>query len=190
MNILLVLAHPRQNSLTHQVAAAFAEAAIQDGHVIEIADLVAEDFDPVLREVDEPDWNDPDKHYSADVQTEMARVERNDATVIVFPVWWWSMPAVLKGWIDRVWNNGWAYGGKSYPHKKVLMIAIAGSDHASYAKRGYDQAMMVQLETGVLRYCGVDDARVEILYGALDGEEEASSAIQKARGLATGFCLE
>ena len=42
---------------------------------------------------------------------EMERIERNQAPVIVFPVWWWSMPAILKGWIDRVWNNGWAYGG-------------------------------------------------------------------------------
>jgi NAD(P)H dehydrogenase (quinone) len=56
----------------------------------------------VLREADEPDWNDPDKIYSEDVQREMQRIERNEATVMVFPVYWWSMPALLKGWIDRV----------------------------------------------------------------------------------------
>ena len=149
MNILLVLAHPRQNSLTHQVAAAFAEAAIQDGHVIEMADLVAEDFDPVLREVDEPDWNDPDKHYSADVQTEMARVERNDATVIVFPVWWWSMPAVLKGWIDRVWNNGWAYGARKLPHSRALLIGSCSSSAHGFAKRGYDRAIDFAKDQGI-----------------------------------------
>jgi hypothetical protein len=42
--------------------------------------------------------------------------------VFVFPVWWWSMPAMLKGWIDRVWNNGWAYGARKLPHRRALLI--------------------------------------------------------------------
>ena len=106
MNVLMVLAHPRRNSLTAQAAEAFASAASAQGHKFEWADLIAEGFDPVLHEADEPDWNDPGKIYSEEVRREMARIERNDATVMVFPVWWWSMPALLKGWIDRVWNNG------------------------------------------------------------------------------------
>ena len=51
----------------------------------------------MLREPDEPDWGNPDKVYSSGALREMERIERNQATVIVFPVWWWSMPAVLKG---------------------------------------------------------------------------------------------
>jgi NAD(P)H dehydrogenase (quinone) len=62
-------------------------------------------LDSVLREPDEPDWGNPDKVYSSGVIREMERIERNQATVIVFPVWGWSMPAMLKGWIDRVWKN-------------------------------------------------------------------------------------
>lgn len=117
MKILLVTAHPRSDSLTYAVAKAFTEAAKKNGHEIEVADLMAEAFDPVLREPDEPDWANPNKVYSTAVQNEMARIERNEATVMVFPVWWWSMPALLKGWIDRVWNNGWAYGDKKYPRR-------------------------------------------------------------------------
>ena len=80
------------------------------GHVPEFANLRAEDFDPRLPVADEPDWEDPDKIYSADTLAEQARIARNDAIAFVFPVWWWSVPATTKGWIDRVWNNGWAYG--------------------------------------------------------------------------------
>jgi len=87
MNILLVLAHPRRSSLTGQAAEAFVTAASERGHQIEWADLVAEKFDPILREADEPDWNDGSKNYSAEVRQEMARIENNDATVMFFPVY-------------------------------------------------------------------------------------------------------
>jgi NAD(P)H dehydrogenase (quinone) len=113
MKILVVVVHPRPSSLTHAVARTFAEALEARGHAAVWADLHAEGFDPVLREADEPDWNHPAKAYSPEVRAEMARIEAAEATVVVFPVWWWSMPAMLKGWIERVWNNGWAYGGKS-----------------------------------------------------------------------------
>lgn len=187
MRILLVVAHGRQGSLTKQAAQAFADAARANGHHIEIADLVEERFDPVLLPVDEPDWNDADKVYSDAVLREMARVERNEATVMIFPVWWWSMPAILKGWIDRVWNHGWAYGAKTYPHKRVLMIAIAGNGREAYQKRGYDTAMRTQLVTGTLEYCGVETGELEILYGAIEGAEIPAEIIASAASLGTTF---
>src|SRR5271157_1948506 len=63
------------------------------GHGQEIADLHREGFDPRMPEADEPDWNDPDKRYSDAVLAEQARIARNEAMVLVFPVWWWSLPA-------------------------------------------------------------------------------------------------
>jgi len=106
MKTLLVVAHPRQNSLTAGVADIFAAGLQKNEHEVEWANLIQEGFDPVLREEDEPDWNNPRKEYSPEVRREMERISRNDATVMIFPVYWWSMPGVLKGWIDRVWNNG------------------------------------------------------------------------------------
>lgn len=187
MKILLVVAHPRSNSLTHAVAAAFADAARSKGHTVELADLMAEGFDPVMREADEPDWENPDKTYSPEVQREMERVERNEATVLVFPVWWWSMPALLKGWIDRVWNNGWAYGKKTYPHKRVWMLAVAGSIEESYAKRGYDTALQTQLNTGILDYCGVAEPRLNILFGSVEGDDGPDHILAQARNLGSDF---
>jgi NAD(P)H dehydrogenase (quinone) len=82
----------------------------------------------------------------------MARIEHDDATVMVFPVHWWSMPAILKGWIDRVWNNGWAYGARKFPQRRVWMIGIAGTLNDAYQKRGYDTAMQTQVNIGILDY--------------------------------------
>jgi NAD(P)H dehydrogenase (quinone) len=144
----------------HQAASSF-----------EVADLASEQFDPVLREADEPDWGDPDKVYSEEVQREMRRIERNDATVMVFPVYWWSMRALLKGWIDRVWNNGWAYGKREFPQQRVWMIGIAGGLPDSFAKRGYDTAIRTQLDIGILDYCGVRERRLQLLHGSIEGED-------------------
>lgn len=184
MKTLLVIAHPRPTSLTHACASAFMDAAT--GHPFEIADLYAEGFDPALPPEDEPDWNAP-KTYSPAVQAEMARVERNEATVMVYPVWWWSMPAMLKGWIDRVWNRGWAYGGAAFPQRRVWSIGIAGGDQASFVKRGYDRAMQVQIDVGILQYCGVAEARHELVYGTLDGDMAVAAALARMQELGREF---
>lgn len=188
MRTLLVIAHPRPTSLTHDFAHAFVEAASAKGHRFESADLAAEGFDPVMPPEDEPDWDNPGKVYGAAARAEMARLERNEATVMIYPVWWWSMPALLKGWIDRVWNHGWAYGdGHRYPHRRVWSIGLAGNDAASFAKRGYDEAMRVQIEVGILQYCGIPEARHELVFGLLDGEAAIADARRRVQQLGAEF---
>lgn len=187
MKALLVLAHPRNNSLTTAVAEIFTAGLEQNGHQVELANLVEEGFDPVLRVADEPDWNNPGKQYSPAVRHEMARIERNDATVMIFPVYWWSVPALLKGWIDRVWNNGWAYGDANFPQRRAWMIGIAGNTAGGFTERGYDNAMSTQLNTGVLEYCGVEERRLELLYGSIEGQSYVDQILLDAERLAAEF---
>jgi NAD(P)H dehydrogenase (quinone) len=182
---LLITCHPRSDSLTAAVAEAFA--AKTAGVTFERADLYAEGFDPRLGPDDEPDWGNARKPYSSAVRAEMARIERNQATVMVFPIWWWSMPAMLKGWIDRVWNHGWAYGDRSYPHRWVWLLAIGGSDLEIYRKRGYDRAAQCQLEVGILEYCGVAEPRLELLLGSLESEDRVAQILRDAGRLGEEF---
>ena len=187
MKTLLVLAHPRRNSLTAAVADIFAAGLGKNGHDVEWANLIQEGFDPVLREEDEPDWDNPRKVYSPEVRHEMERIERNEATVMIFPVYWWSVPGVLKGWIDRVWNNGWAYGDVSFPQRRAWMIGIAGNSSSGFAKQGYDKAMSIQLDVGVLDYCGVQERRLELLYGSIEGQSYVDQILIDAERLASEF---
>ena len=184
MKTLIVVSHPRRDSLTYAVADTFAQGLASRGHDVEWAHLAAENFDPVLRESDEPDWNHPDKLYSPEVRREIARIERNEATVMVFPVWWWSLPGLLKGWIDRVWNHGFAYGSRTYPHQRAWMIGVAGVSQSTYRAGHYDTAIRTQWHAGILEYCGIADPRVELLFGSMDGPERVAAILQEAATLA------
>lgn len=181
MKVLIVFDHPRRDSFCGAVLDAFMAGLTEAGHEAEIADLRAEGFDPRLPPEDEPDWDDGGKVYSPAVLAEQARIARNDAIAFVFPVWWWSLPATTKGWIDRVWNHGWAYGAQKLALRKARMLALCASDAEHYAKRGYDTAMQTQLVVGVLNYCGVQNAGLDLLHGSLD-DEDARRTILKAAG--------
>ncbi|MEU3427316.1 NAD(P)H oxidoreductase [Streptomyces gardneri] len=164
---LLVHAHPRSDSLTTQVAD-LAHARLKDaGGTVDVLDLYAEGFDPVLRPADEPDWEDREKRYSPEVHAHMDRILAADDIVIVFPVWWMAPPAVLKGWIDRVWNYGFAYG-RSKPRlaaKRMLWLALMGQSAQEIEALGLSAVVDTQLRLGVSEYCGIEDASVRIVYG-------------------------
>jgi NAD(P)H dehydrogenase (quinone) len=187
MKVLTVFSHPRRESLSGAVLDAFVSALREAGHEVEVADLHSERFDPVMIEADEPDWDDSRKRYSDVVLREQARIARNDALAFVFPVWWWSLPAMLKGWIDRVWNNGWAYGDMKLPHRRAILLALAAGGQGSYQKNRYDVAMDAQVVHGIMHYCGIADARLHMLYDTLDNDATRHALIARARELGKTF---
>ncbi|HEY7687105.1 MAG TPA: NAD(P)H oxidoreductase [Dongiaceae bacterium] len=187
MKVLTVFSHPRRQSLSGAVLDAFTDGLRAAGHEVEIADLHGEGFDPVMIEADEPDWDDSRKRYSAAVLQEQARITRNDALAFVFPVWWWSLPAMLKGWIDRVWNNGWAYGDTKLPHRRAVLLALAAGGAKSYRERGYLAAMETQVVQGIMDYCGIADAKLHMLYDTLDSEEVRKGMLARAREIGRDF---
>lgn len=105
MNILIVLAHPNPGSFNHAIAETAADAARRLGHQVAVRDLYAVRFDPNLpaAELDRhaalPDW------LAAEVQEACVA----DALVFVHPNYWSRPPAILCGWIDRVFRPGRAY---------------------------------------------------------------------------------
>jgi NAD(P)H dehydrogenase (quinone) len=187
LNVLVVFDHPRRDSFCGTVLDRLVDGLTAAGHATEIADLRAEGFDPRLPSADEPDWDDADKVYSEAVLAEQARMLRNDALAFVFPVWWWSLPATTKGWIDRVWNNGWAYGARTLPHRKALLLGTAAGSAAGYAKRGYEEAMRVQILTGMMEYCGIPESELHLLFDVLDDGEARDRHLARARELGQSY---
>lgn len=169
MHALIVVAHPDPRSLTHAVAARLAEGISQSGHATEVADLMAEGFDPRFSATDHA-VHLKEAAPSADVLAEQARIDRADALVLVYPVYWWSMPGLLKGWIDRVFSNGWAYdeipGGKlekKLGRLPVHLVALGGAGQRTYQRHGYSSAMKTQIDHGIFDYCGARIVTSELL---------------------------
>ncbi|MEW1548760.1 NAD(P)H oxidoreductase [Streptomyces tsukubensis] len=164
---LLVVAHPRADSLTARTAARLRDRLTGNGATVDLLDLREEGFDPRLTPADEPDWENRGKRYSPEVRAHMDRVAAADDIVVVFPVWWYSVPAVLKGWIDRVWNYGFAYG-RSRPRlagKRMVWLGLAGAGAADYADSGLGAALDLQLRVGISRFCGIEDTTVHLVHG-------------------------
>ncbi len=173
MHALVVWAHPRPDSLTAATAGRARERLRADGYTVDALDLYAEQFDPALHPDDEPDWNDAAKEYSAQVRAHMGRVAAADLIVVVFPVWWYSLPAMAKGWVDRVWNRGFAYEPSTIGGKRMLWIGLAAGSADYFAANGFDALLDVQLRVGVSEYCGITDARVHLVYDTLGAPDPA-----------------
>jgi NAD(P)H dehydrogenase (quinone) len=192
MHALIVVSHPETASLTHAIASEVA-AGIQGGgeHTAEIADLAKEGFDPRFSSADVAAFL-RQAPFPPDVAAEQARVDRADALVLVYPVYWWSFPALLKGWIDRVFSNGWAYDDtsekgvvKKLQRLNVHLVAIGGADLRTYERRGYDTAMRAQIEQGIFGYCGAPVLSSELLLPPVEGDW--SSRLAEARTIGAGI---
>lgn len=189
MHALIVVTHPDPKSLSHSVALHVAEGVTQGGrgNSFEIADLTAEAFDPRWSAADHAAHRKTSPP-PADAVAEQARIERANALVLVYPVYWWSMPGLLKGWIDRVFANGWAYDDnpdtglvKKLGHLRVHLVGIGGADARTYERHGYLGAMTTQIDHGIFDYCG---ARVITSKLLLDSEsQDATRHLDAARAI-------
>lgn len=172
---LLVVAHPRPDSLTAATARRARERLEAAGYTVDVLDLHAEDFDPRMTPADEPDWAHRDKTYSPEVRAHMDRVTAADLITMVFPLWWFGLPAILKGWIDRVWNYGFAYG-RSRPHlagKRMLWLTLVSYHEQEFSDLGWAQRVEHTLRSGISEFCGIEDATVHFVYDSLNAGESA-----------------
>lgn len=169
---LIVVAHPAQPSLSHSIANRIADELRRRGVEVDIADLHLEGFAPAMTTDDVLLYRGIGA-VSPDILREQERIDRSDLLVIVFPVYWWSLPALLKGWIERVFTGGWAYRENSSGKIEGIMrkipvrlIATAATGAESYGRHGYTQAIQTQVVEGIFNYCGLPDTELSVLFEA------------------------
>ena len=188
MHALILVAHHDPQSLTHSLAAQVAAGLSASGHTFEIADLAAEGFDPRYNAADQR-VHRTRAEPPADVAAEQARIDRADALVLVFPIYWWSLPGLLKGWIDRVFVNGWAidYGPdtpvvKKLRHLQVHLLALGAADQSAFERHGYAKAMHTQIDYGIFDYCGAQVLTSALLLESESGQVQVHLDHAKAVG--------
>ncbi len=194
MKILIVHAHPERSSLTHRLAAISREALSALGHEVMESDLYAMGWKAVFDADDFPERADPERlsfvaesghafaggTQTADVAEEQRKLLAADALILHFPLWWFGMPAIMKGWVDRVWAYGLAYGygGAGNAHrygegglagKRALLAVTAGGPEADYSPRGINgplDQLLFPITHGTLFYPGMAVLPTFAVHGA------------------------
>jgi NAD(P)H dehydrogenase (quinone) len=156
MNCLIVYSHPNPKSFNHAIKEILKKAFEAQGHDVRVRDLYAIKFNPVLSA---KDFVLMAKHKVAgDVKKEQGHVRWADVLVFVFPVWWDSLPAITRGYLDRVFSTGFAYthdGKGLLKDKKVAVICTFGAPKHVCERSGVFKAMDVTVGECLAGFCGM-----------------------------------
>ena len=179
MKVLIVHAHPEPQSFT----AALRDQAIAtlqaQGHEVQVSDLYAMNWNPVASASDFTSRENPDylvyaleqrlgvksQSIAADIRQELDKLLWADLLILNFPIFWFSAPAMLKGWIDRVLVSGVCYGGKRFydqgglaGKKALVTVTLGGREHmfGEGAIHGPLEDMLRPILRGTLAYVGFE----------------------------------
>ncbi|WP_171207265.1 MULTISPECIES: NAD(P)H-dependent oxidoreductase [unclassified Ruegeria] len=183
MHVLAVLDHPDPNSFTAAAVASFTKGALAAGHSTEIADLHAEGFNPLWSMGDIA--NDTGSTPPKDIVAEQQRIARADAICLAFPLFWWGMPSMMKGWVDRVWSWGWAYDQLDDPEQSKqrartgLLLVPAGARSDEMEAAGYVEALDTIWRKGTFGYFGFSPRRVEFLNGSTGSQPRRQALLDR-----------
>lgn len=151
MKTLIVYAHPRKESFCQGILETAIATLTANGHEVKVRDLCEMGFDPVLKAEETihikngefiRDLNGP----LADVKVEQELIIEADLLLYIFPIWWNSMPAIMKGYVDRVFSHGFFYNMDGSPDpqlvdKQAYMISTTGQPQESSDSNGLNDAI-------------------------------------------------
>jgi NAD(P)H dehydrogenase (quinone) len=195
MNVLIVYAHPEPNSLNGALKEFAVKRLQAAGHAVQVSDLYAMQWKAVLDENDSLDGRTGERfepsrdskrafelgRQSEDIAREQDKLRWADAVVLQFPLWWFSLPAIMKGWVERVYAYGFAYGvgehsdrhwGDRYGEgtlagKRAMLIVTAGGWESHYSPRGINgpiNDILFPIQHGILYYPGFDVLPPYVIY--------------------------
>ncbi|WP_338761313.1 NAD(P)H-dependent oxidoreductase [Massilia sp. METH4] len=211
MNVLYVFAHPEPRSLNGALKDHAVAHLRSRGHAVEVSDLYAMGW---KAQVDADDSTVPpasgrfdparesqlayaNGHQSADIAAEQRKLLWADTLIVQFPLWWFSMPAILKGWFERVYAYGFAYGvgehsdrhwGDRYGEgrlagKRAMLVTTAGGWETHYAGRGVNgpiDDLLFPIQHGILYYPGFDVLPPFVVYRAGKMGEARYAGVREA----------
>ncbi len=160
MKHLVIAAHPRPDSLTMSLAHAYVAELAELGHQHTLYDLYSMGFDPVLTSTEIAQPQDPAR--SAEVRQAQQDIEAADVVTVIYPLWWLSMPAILKGYIDRVFARGFAYESRQgvvhglLSGRKCVIVTLSGSPLPVLTGSGRWDAVTMLQDTHVFRAVGFE----------------------------------
>ena len=203
MKVLIVLAHPEPKSFNGAMVETAAATLRALDHTVATSDLYRMGFDPVSDRSNFTSVKDPgylklqqeELHasevggFAPEVAAEIAKVEWADLMIWQFPLWWFGLPGILKGWVDRVFAMGRAYSlGHTYETgrfqgKRALLSLTTGGPVTAYAPGGHNgdlEAILRPIHRGMLVFTGFQVLAPQILYGPVRADAAEREAWLRA----------
>ncbi|MCI0765500.1 NAD(P)H-dependent oxidoreductase [Bacillus sp. TL12] len=158
MNILIVYTHPNPSSFNASILEHVQKGLQETNHSVTLLDLYKEQFNPVL--IFNEDKRRRDLAYEEETEKYRTLIKEADSLIFIYPIWWWGMPAILKGFIDRVFAAGFAYKYEGVMPKGLLIGKTAWVINTLdsplwYVALLYRSADWVIMKKGILRFCGI-----------------------------------
>jgi len=181
MNHLIIYAHPDPKSFNHAILDALVDALNAQGHQVRVRDLYAIQFNPFLTDEDEAACikNQPPD----DIRAEHQHVAWADMIIFIGPLWWGGLPAAAKGYMDRVFSNGFAYTGdesgvKGLLSGKKLFTIMTGDAPASvYEDTGLFEGINKIFDAIFADFCGLKVAGHKYFMGISTSSDQDRKAM-------------
>jgi len=160
MNQLIIVAHPKKDSFSKTISEELKSRFLNESYSVKIRDLYQIEFNPLLT-AKELKINKTGDIYP-DIIEEQRMMAWADEITFIYPLWWNAFPAVLKGYIDRVFTNGFAFRiGEKGPEgllggKRVRLITTAGMSDEALKKSNIYEGLRITQEHGVFEFCDME----------------------------------
>ena len=210
MNVLIIHAHPEPKSFNSALTKTATATLREAGHSVVVSDLYAMNWQPVsdrrnFSSVADPDFfkqqveeqSATEYHgYADDIQGELDKIQQADVLIFQFPLWWGAMPAIMKGWVDRVLALGVTYHyGQWYDEgllkgKRAMISVTTGGPEGMYEVDGLNgdvDKLLQPMQYNILRFVGLDVLPPFISWapGSVDDAARKAQLAEYARRLAT-----
>lgn len=192
MQALVIYAHPNPASFNAAITAVVKEELEKKGVEVKVKDLYAMNFNPVLSKEDFDGFHTG--NIPADIKREQEDVKNADVIIMIAPVWWYSVPAIMRGYMDRVFSLGFAYEyTENGPRglltgKKGLVITTAGAEEKVAQATGLDKVIDWGIAQALFGFCGFSEYRSKIFYAVTTvSDEERKNMLSEVRKLIQEF---
>ncbi len=161
MTHLIVVTHFNPASFTHAIVDVVKAKAERNNETVEIIDLYAENFNPVLG-LEDLGWMYQGGETPEHIKAYQNQIKNAEKLTVVYPIWWAQMPAMLKGFIDRVFTMGFAFIYNEHgatpllTGKQAHIITCSGSPNEYYEASGMHTAIKKTIDSGVFEFCGYE----------------------------------
>lgn len=183
MKTLIVVAHPNRNSFNHAIVRAAIHKLETKQHEIRVRDLYEMNFNPILKE--DCFTAGYSTRLLTSVKEEQDHISWAEQLIFVFPTWWGGMPAILKGYIDHVFTNGFAFkfinDGSEGLLKDKKAVIFQTTSHPEESLKPFQIISSIEtiMDVGILRFCGVETIAHKFFYSVPYVDNESRNRILK-----------